>query len=67
MIGDILLIDLFVRPCSFNLQEIVIQNDFTEKKLEHELQMILSVDKRNEMFEDYFDLENKLGGKGSSE
>ena len=30
MIGDILLIDLFVRPCSFNLQEIVIQNDFTD-------------------------------------
>ncbi|AUC14119.1 lipid-A-disaccharide synthase [Tenacibaculum sp. SZ-18] len=45
----------------------LIQNDFTEKKLEHELQMILSVDKRNEMFEDYFDLENKLGGKGASE
>ena len=32
MIGDILLIDLFVRPCSFNLQEIVIQiqNDSTD-------------------------------------
>ncbi len=45
----------------------LIQNDFTERKLEHELQMILSGDNRNEMFENYFDLENKLGGKGASE
>jgi lipid-A-disaccharide synthase len=45
----------------------LIQNDFTERKLEDELQMILSGDKRNEMFENYFDLENKLGGKGASE
>ena len=44
----------------------LIQNDFTEKKLEQELQSILKGEKREQLFSDYFDLENKLGGKGAS-
>lgn len=44
----------------------LIQNDFNEKNLEHELQLLLKVSKRKELFLDYFELETKLGGKGAS-
>lgn len=44
----------------------LIQNDFNKQKLEQELQSILTGQKREELFADYFDLENKLGGKGAS-
>ncbi len=44
----------------------LIQNDFTEKRLEQELQSILKGNKREQLFSDYFDLENSLGGKGAS-
>ncbi|WP_075341042.1 lipid-A-disaccharide synthase [Tenacibaculum agarivorans] len=45
----------------------LIQNDFTETKLEQELQLLLQKEKREQLFLDYFDLEQKLGGKGASE
>jgi len=45
----------------------LIQNDFTEAKLEQELQLLLQKEKREQLFLDYFDLEQKLGGKGASE
>ncbi|CAL2083417.1 lipid-A-disaccharide synthase [Tenacibaculum sp. 190524A05c] len=44
----------------------LIQNDFTEKRLEQELQSIVKGEKREQLFSDYFDLEQKLGGKGAS-
>jgi lipid-A-disaccharide synthase len=44
----------------------LIQNDFNKTRLEQELQSILTGDKREQMFLDYFDLESKLGGKGAS-
>lgn len=44
----------------------LIQNDFNEANLEKELQKILSGRERIEMFENYFDLEQRLGGKGAS-
>lgn len=44
----------------------LIQNDFTTKKLEQELEGILEGNKREQQFLDYFELENKLGGKGAS-
>ncbi len=45
----------------------LIQSDFNEKRLETELQKIIDDDSRQKMFSDYFDLEQKLGGKGASE
>ncbi|CAL2090271.1 lipid-A-disaccharide synthase [Tenacibaculum sp. 190524A05c] len=44
----------------------LIQNDFNEKRLEQELQSIVKGKKREQLFSDYFDLEQKLGGKGAS-
>ena len=44
----------------------LIQNDFNEKNLEHELHKILNDKQRALMFSNYFDLEKKLGGKGAS-
>ncbi len=44
----------------------LIQNDFNESRLESELKSILSDKKREHLFNDYFDLENILGGKGAS-
>ncbi|CAM1343783.1 lipid-A-disaccharide synthase [Tenacibaculum amylolyticum] len=44
----------------------LIQNDFTPKRLEQELQEIVEGPKREQQFLDYFELENKLGGKGAS-
>ncbi len=45
----------------------LIQNDFSEKKLKQELQLLLQDRKRKELFLEYFYLEQKLGGKGASE
>jgi len=44
----------------------LIQNDFNEKRLEKELLKILDQGQRQKMFEDYYELEQKLGGKGAS-
>ncbi|CAL2058959.1 lipid-A-disaccharide synthase [Tenacibaculum sp. 190524A05c] len=44
----------------------LIQNDFNEKRLEQELQSIVKGEKREQLFSEYFDLEQKLGGKGAS-
>jgi len=45
----------------------IIQNDFNEKNLEKELSKILEEKQRSKIFIDYFDLEQKLGGKGASD
>ncbi len=50
-------------------QEVVtelIQKQFTAKNVKKELEQILSVENRNEMFLNYYNLEQKLGGKGAS-
>jgi len=44
----------------------LIQNDFNEKNLERELKNILEAPKREQLFTDYFELEQKLGGAGAS-
>ncbi len=44
----------------------LIQGDFNEKNLEKELQKILKTPKREQIFTDYFALEQKLGGSGAS-
>lgn len=45
----------------------LIQNDFNKKRLKIELERILKKDKRENMFNTYYELEQKLGGKGASE
>ncbi len=45
----------------------LIQNDLNSKKLKKELQRILDSKTRETMFHDYYELEQKLGGKGASE
>ncbi|MFK5879313.1 MAG: lipid-A-disaccharide synthase [Flavobacteriaceae bacterium] len=45
----------------------LIQNDFNEKRLKQELLKILDDQYRQEIFGDYYDLEQKLGGAGASE
>lgn len=45
----------------------LIQDDFNENRLEIELNRILNAGTRSQMFEDYYDLEQKLGGIGASE
>jgi len=45
----------------------LIQDDFNEKRLENELFKILDHKYREKIFDDYYDLEQKLGGKGASE
>jgi len=45
----------------------LIQDDFNENRLEIELSRILNAGTRSQMFEDYYDLEQKLGGVGASE
>lgn len=45
----------------------LIQNDFNENRLEEELVKILDEGNREKLFEDYFELEQVLGGKGASE
>lgn len=44
----------------------LIQQQFTKKNLKKELTKILEEDNRKKIFEDYFLLEQKLGGKGAS-
>ncbi|MFD1094157.1 lipid-A-disaccharide synthase [Salegentibacter chungangensis] len=44
----------------------LIQNSFNKKQLKAELKNILLEDRRKKMFEDYYLLEQKLGGKGAS-
>lgn len=44
----------------------LIQHDFNQKQLRVELQKILDEKHREKIFVDYFDLEQKLGGKGAS-
>lgn len=44
----------------------LIQNDFNRKNLKKELQRILDKDVRKKIFEDYYLLEEKLGGTGAS-
>lgn len=45
----------------------LIQGDFNENRLEKELKLLLDDYKRAVLFLDYYDLEQKLGGKGASE
>jgi len=45
----------------------LIQSDFTKANLSAELTKILDNNHRNQLFEDYYELEQKLGGKGASE
>ncbi|OSY87497.1 lipid-A-disaccharide synthase [Tenacibaculum holothuriorum] len=45
----------------------LIQNDFTKENLKKELDKILDEKHREQLFLDYFELEQKLGGKGASE
>ncbi|MCF6181016.1 lipid-A-disaccharide synthase [Lutibacter sp.] len=45
----------------------LIQGDFNENRLEKELKLLLDDYKRAILFLDYYDLEQKLGGKGASE
>ncbi|WP_406682912.1 lipid-A-disaccharide synthase [Seonamhaeicola sp. MEBiC1930] len=45
----------------------LIQNDFNKKQLKKELEAILNSENREKMFEDYYELEKTLGGKGASE
>ncbi len=44
----------------------LIQNEFNAKNLKAELNKILDMKNRKRIFEDYFELEQKLGGKGAS-
>jgi lipid-A-disaccharide synthase len=44
----------------------LIQNDFDENNLEHALHNILDDYRRAVLFMDYYDLEQKLGGRGAS-
>lgn len=44
----------------------LIQNDFNSKNLKVELEKILKEENRKRIFGDYFELEQKLGGKGAS-
>lgn len=45
----------------------LIQNDFTKRNLKTELTKILDNTYREKLFLEYFELEQKLGGKGASE
>jgi len=45
----------------------LIQTDFNKKRLKEELQKILDDKNRQRIFLDYFELEQKLGGKGASD
>ncbi|MGY0391711.1 lipid-A-disaccharide synthase [Bizionia sp. KMM 8389] len=44
----------------------LIQSDFTTKRLKLELDKILESEKRAKLFSEYYELEQKLGGKGAS-
>lgn len=44
----------------------LIQGDLNKKRLKKELTAILETEKREQLFLDYYDLEQKLGGRGAS-
>ncbi len=44
----------------------LIQQEFTTKKLTKELEFVLDHSRRKQMFSDYYELEQRLGGKGAS-
>jgi len=44
----------------------LIQNDFNKKRLAQELKSILDTKKRAQIYNDYYELEQKLGGAGAS-
>ena len=45
----------------------LLQKDFNKTRLTKELKAILDSDNRTTIFENYLELEEKLGGKGASE
>ncbi|EDP71420.1 lipid A disaccharide synthase, glycosyltransferase family 19 protein [Flavobacteriales bacterium ALC-1] len=45
----------------------LIQGDLNKKRLKKELIAILDTDKREQLFLDYYELEQKLGGRGASD
>jgi lipid-A-disaccharide synthase len=45
----------------------LIQSDFNRQNLKKELSKILDEENRKKIFSDYYELEQKLGGKGASE
>ena len=45
----------------------LIQGDLNKNRLEKELNSILDADKREQLYLDYFELEQKLGGRGASD
>ena len=45
----------------------LIQNDLNTNRLKKELTAILNNNTRLNLFNDYYELEKKLGGKGASE
>jgi len=45
----------------------LIQNDFNKKRLTQELKNILGSKKREQIYNDYYELEQKLGGAGASD
>ena len=45
----------------------LIQDEFNEENLENELFKVLDHKHREKLFDDYYELEKKLGGKGASE
>lgn len=45
----------------------LIQGDLNRKRLKKELSAILDTEKRKQLFLDYYELEQKLGGRGASE
>ncbi len=45
----------------------LIQGKLNKKQLKKELEAILHTEKRQQIFEDYYELEQKLGGQGASE
>ncbi len=45
----------------------LIQNDFSNENLKKELELILNTEHRENLFSEYYDLEQLLGGKGASD
>ena len=45
----------------------LIQGDLNKKRLKKELTAILDAEKRKQLFLDYYELEQLLGGRGASE
>jgi len=45
----------------------LIQNDFNKKRLAQELKNILNPAKREQIYNNYYELEQKLGGAGASD